>query len=559
MRGCAALLLALGVTVVAGQPDLADMAFDNAMFGQDLEEDDDDEGGFANLDDFSPPGLLNSAPPPEPLPTVPFVAPPTSGLHFVETFEEPSWDERWRKSKNEKFNGSWERNTRQIEALTGDHGLILMDEAKHHGIATRFPRIETNKGKTFILQYEVKFEENLNCGGSYLKVIDSSNLNGMEEFDNETPYLIMFGPDRCGGTNKVHFIFKIKNKISGEWSEHHLKSPPPVPHETDVTHLYTLIIKPDDSFVVEVDGAVASEGSLLEDMTPPLQVADEVDDPSDEKPSDWVDEAKIADPEAVKPEEWDENAPRKIPDPDATIPDDWLENDPKMISDPDATMPDDWDEEEDGEWEAPPIPNPRCAEVSGCGPWSPPLIPNPAFKGPWKPPMIDNPEYKGAWRRKKMANPNYYKLESPHAMYPMDGVGFELWTMQKRIVFDNIVIANDVDAVRRFTDKTWKLRNEIERSHVAEPKKDMSPRDSDSMTAQMKTITRWVITEYPVPSGAAVIVTVLMMFYMMLGRGKKRVDSVETPAESKESNEKENPKQGVNRRLNTKKNADAKD
>lgn len=51
---------------------------------------------------------------------------------------------------------------------------------------------------------------------------------------------------------------------------------------------------------------------------------------------------RIPDPEAVKPEDWDEDAPQKIPDPDATKPEGWLDDGPEMIPDPDAEMPEDW-------------------------------------------------------------------------------------------------------------------------------------------------------------------------------------------------------------------------
>ena len=37
--------------------------------------------------------------------------------------------------------------------------------------------------------------------------------------DNESPYSIMFGPDKCGGTNKVHFIFRFTNPVTGETEE----------------------------------------------------------------------------------------------------------------------------------------------------------------------------------------------------------------------------------------------------------------------------------------------------------------------------------------------------
>lgn len=52
----------------------------------------------------------------------------------------------------------------------------------------------------------------------------------------------MFGPDKCGATNKVHFIFRHKNPLTGDYEEKHLEATPS-PKITKTTALYTLIIK----------------------------------------------------------------------------------------------------------------------------------------------------------------------------------------------------------------------------------------------------------------------------------------------------------------------------
>ena len=51
---------------------------------------------------------------------------------------------------------------------------------------------------------------------------------------------------------------------------------------------------------------------------------------------------RIPDPEAVKPDDWDEDAPQKIPDPNAVKPEGWLDDGPETIPDPDASQPEDW-------------------------------------------------------------------------------------------------------------------------------------------------------------------------------------------------------------------------
>ncbi len=60
------------------------------------------------------------------------------------------------------------------------------------------------------------------------------------------------------------------------------------------------------------------------------------------------------DPEAKKPEDWDDR--EKIDDPEDSKPEDW--DQPEHVADPDAKKPDDWDDEMDGEWEPPMIDNP---------------------------------------------------------------------------------------------------------------------------------------------------------------------------------------------------------
>lgn len=43
----------------------------------------------------------------------------------------------------------------------------------------------------------------LECGGAYMKLLQDNKKLHREEFSNASPYIIMFGPDKCGATNKV--------------------------------------------------------------------------------------------------------------------------------------------------------------------------------------------------------------------------------------------------------------------------------------------------------------------------------------------------------------------
>lgn len=45
------------------------------------------------------------------------------------------------------------------------------------------------------------------------------------QFNDKTPYTIMFGPDKCGNDIKMHFIFRHVNPINGSITEKHCKKP----------------------------------------------------------------------------------------------------------------------------------------------------------------------------------------------------------------------------------------------------------------------------------------------------------------------------------------------
>jgi calnexin len=254
-----------------------------------------------------------------------------------------------------------------------------------------------------------------------LKLLQENKKLHSDEFSNASPYVIMFGPDKCGSTNKVHFIFRHKNPKTGEYEEKHLDNPP-LARTVKTSTLYTLIVHPNNTFVIDIDGEQARTGSLLEDFLPAVNPAKEIEDPEDKKPEEWVDEARIPDPAATKPADWDEDAPYEIPDENALKPEDWLDDEPSMTPDPEAEKPEDWDDEEDGDWAAPQIPNPKCSEVAGCGKWEKPMTKNPDYKGKWTAPYIDNPKYKGEWKARTIPNPKFFEDKTPANFEPIGAV-----------------------------------------------------------------------------------------------------------------------------------------
>lgn len=221
---------------------------------------------------------------------------------------------------------------------------------------------------------------------------------------------------------QLHFIFRHKNPLNGSFEEKHAKKPKEKLEDffkDREPHLYTLVVRPDNTFVIRVDNNVINEGSLLEDFTPPVNPPLEIEDVNDKKPVDWDDREKIPDETATKPEDWDEDAPAQITDESDVMPDGWLEDEPLTVPNPSAEKPSDWDEEMDGEWEPPEIPNPKCDSAPGCGPFKKRLINNPNYKGKWFAPLISNPNYRGTWRPRLIRNPDYFHDPDPFKMTPI--------------------------------------------------------------------------------------------------------------------------------------------
>ena len=86
-----------------------------------------------------------------------------------------------------------------------------MDDARFYAISAAFPEF-SNADKPLVVQYSVKHEQNIDCGGAYVKLfpkgLDQTKLHGGE---GEDVYNIMFGPDICGYTKRTHFILNYKS------------------------------------------------------------------------------------------------------------------------------------------------------------------------------------------------------------------------------------------------------------------------------------------------------------------------------------------------------------
>merc|ERR1712125_271198 len=290
--------------------------------------------------------------------------------------------------------GKWFKDEKE------DTGIQTSEDSKFFGIATSFDSF-SNAGKELIIQYQAKYEKDIECGGGYLKM--GPKMEDQTKFGDPTEYNIMFGPDKCGYTKRTHLIFNYKGKNVSKKSDLSYKQ-----ENEGTSHLYRMVLKPDNTVRVEIDEEKIYEGSIKDDweVLKPKEIAD----PADKKPDDWADES--------------------------------------MIDDPEDKKPDDWDDEEDGEWEAP-------------------MKDNEAYKGDWYGKRISNPAYKGIWEARKIANPEYEDDDSVYKYEDFGFLGFDLWQVKGGSIFDNVIITDDTAEADAFAKK-WKALSEVEKTKKKE-------------------------------------------------------------------------------------------
>jgi len=366
-----------------------------------------------------------------------FVLLAAATTHFKEEFD-AKWADRWVQSDFKESEGTRGDFVRTAGKFYGDaekdQGVQTSQDARFYAYTAKFPKF-SNEGKDLVVQYTVKHEQKIDCGGGYIKILPSTV--DQKTFNGDADYNIMFGPDICGSsTKKVHLIFNYNGK------NHLLKKN--VPCESDeFTHLYTLILHPDNTYEIEIDQKEVAKGSLKEDWD--ILHPKEIKDPKASKPADWVDAKDIADPEDKKPEGHDDI--------------------PAQVADPDATKPDDWDDELDGEWEAPQIANPE-------------------YKGEWKAKTIPNPAYKGEWVHPLVPNPDYIDDEKIYLYKDNGAVGFELWQVKAGTIFDNILVTDSVAEAKEHAEATWVHTAKDEKVHKEEQDKVQREKDEAERKAK---------------------------------------------------------------------------
>lgn len=319
----------------------------------------------------------------------------------------------WVVSENMDKMGKFELGTGEfIGDPVSQQGLKLVGNNKHFAISKKLPTPFKTNGKSYVISYSVKSEQNLQCAGTHIKLF--SEDFDPEMLDDETPYLLKFGPERC---NKKDDFFISKNfdgKIV-EW-KYLLR-----PHDEVYTHFYTVAFYNDNTFELFLDGEANGKRVDIEKEFPVLEPKF-IPDPSHVKPFDWVDSPIMPDPNVVLPDMTHEEEP---------------------------------DEDKDG------VPLYELKKEIFRRPlksWSTPHVPNPNYKGPFIQRKIPNPNY--------VPNDKLYELPAPIAY-----VGIEVYQEFGGSIYDDIMISYDLKEVLNY------VRNQVKAHHEVEKKMYTTHRD----------------------------------------------------------------------------------
>uniref|UniRef100_A0A5S6QV96 Calreticulin n=1 Tax=Trichuris muris TaxID=70415 RepID=A0A5S6QV96_TRIMR len=180
-------------------------------------------------------------------------------IYLEDRFDDGAeWKNRWVQSKHKSDYGvvNISHGSFYGDAQAGV-GLQTTQDSRFYAVSRKFDNPLGNISKALVIQFSVKHEQKIDCGGAYIKLL-SAKVN-QTDFHSDSPYYIMFGPDICADAKVLRIIFNY-NGTYFTWNQK-------VSCKAGrLTHVYTLIIHHNLTYDVLIDLRVAKSGLLLEDF-----------------------------------------------------------------------------------------------------------------------------------------------------------------------------------------------------------------------------------------------------------------------------------------------------
>jgi len=120
--------------------------------------------------------------------------------YFQDDFSDgAAWESRWIQSKHADNYGAFDLSAGKIVADADNMGLRTSQDAKFYARSAKHTEF-SNAGKDIAVQFSVKHDQKIDCGGGYVKLFPADFEP--EDLHGESQYNVMFGPDICGYSTK---------------------------------------------------------------------------------------------------------------------------------------------------------------------------------------------------------------------------------------------------------------------------------------------------------------------------------------------------------------------
>jgi hypothetical protein len=181
---------------------------------------------------------------------------PTLTAHF--SLSAGTWRSRWIESAANMEEGAAGHFGWGAGMYYGDWeaqmGLMTTEDKKYYQISADFNKTISTKDRKLIISYTIKMERDVGSGGGYIKLLPEGL--DQEHFTSDDTYDILFGPDVVHRLNaQVKFIIR-----RGE--EYFSMNETIYCPLDELTHMYTLIIRPDCTYEIQIDGKHITSGRI---------------------------------------------------------------------------------------------------------------------------------------------------------------------------------------------------------------------------------------------------------------------------------------------------------
>ncbi|CDI85220.1 calnexin, putative [Eimeria praecox] len=182
-------------------------------------------------------------------------SPSLEGLLFAETFDSPDVFDSWVMSASYTHPGRWLHRLRLPEAIEGDHGIMTASPGFRHAISTLLPTtVRLSSRRPLVLQYELQQQQpDFRCGGGHLTFF-TADAPSHCHFDESTAYALR----RILALKAEQHAYTALLSI-----QHSLHPRLPLPF-SEKSRLFTLIIKPEGSFTILLDGRMVRKEIVTE-------------------------------------------------------------------------------------------------------------------------------------------------------------------------------------------------------------------------------------------------------------------------------------------------------